>query len=78
MSHASVPTFDFRFYSTQLPKGGIGNMVVLASVMSGEGSGIRDEFFTLYMQAEEAELDEFGRGKGTYLVATRGIIATLV
>ena len=46
--------------------------------MSGEGSGIRDEFFTLYMQAEEAELDEFARGKGTYLVATRGIIATLV
>ena len=51
-------------------------MVVLASVMSGEGSGIRDEFFTLYMQAEEVELDEFGRGKGTYLVATRGFTAT--
>ena len=53
-------------------------MVVLASVMSGEGSGIRDEFFTLYMQAEEAELDEFGRGKGTYLMATRGFTANLV
>ena len=47
-------------------------MVVLASVMSGEGNGIQDEFFTLYRQAEEAQLDEYGRGKGTYLLATRG------
>ena len=54
-----------RFYSTQLPKGGIGNMLVLASVMSGEGSGIRDEFLTLYMQAEEV-------GRGTYQMATKG------
>lgn len=52
-------------------------MVVLASVMSGEGSGIQDEFFTLYMQAEEAQLDEFGRGKGTYLMATRGFTGDL-
>ena len=73
--HFKSPTCFFnacRFYSTQLPKGGIGNMKILASVMSGEGNGIRDEFFTLYMQAEEAELDEFGRGMGTYLMATRG------
>ena len=40
-------------------------MLVLASVMSGEGSGIRDEFLTLYMQAEEV-------GRGTYQMATKG------
>ena len=42
-------------------------MMILASVMSGEGSGIKDEFFTLYMQAEESEKDEFGRDLGIYL-----------
>ena len=56
----------------QFPKAGIGNMVILASVMEGEGAGIKDEYLTLYLGSEDGEKDDFGREVGSYLMATKG------
>ena len=49
-------------------------MIILASIMENEGSGIKDEFFTLYHGSNEEEEDEQGRDMGTYLMATKGIM----
>ena len=56
----------------QFPKAGIGNMVILASIMEGEGAGIKDEYLTLYLGSEDGEKDDFGREVGSYLMATKG------
>ena len=68
----SVTRQFFRYYSVQFPKAGIGNMVILASIMEGEGAGIKDEYLTLYLGSEDGEKDDFGREVGSYLMATKG------
>ena len=61
----------------QFPKAGIGNMVILASIMEGEGAGIKDEYLTLYLGSEDGEKDDFGREVGSYLMATKGDMSSV-
>ena len=42
--------------------------------MEGEGNGIKDEFFTLYLGTKEDQYDNYGRNIGSYLMATKGIM----
>ena len=49
-------------------------MVILASIMEGEGAGIKDEYLTLYLGSEDGEKDDFGREVGSYLMATKGVM----
>ena len=62
----------------QFPKAGIGNMVILASIMEGEGGGIKDEYLTLYLGSEDGEKDDFGREVGSYLMATKGDMLIII
>ena len=48
-------------------------MIILASIMENEGTGIKDEFFTLYHSNKENENDDLNREMGTYLMATKGL-----